>query len=611
MPTTEEMTILLKMKDQATGAMKQAGKGLDQYKTQIRAAGLGITALGGGVEALARKQRPLLEATKKLALQTGLTEKEITGMATELSNATFPLEEVVGLMEQGSKQGLEGAEALKTYANFWDTVGDATGLSSQALAKSGAALKAVGIEVGQESQLLGAFGLITTQTSGDVGAFLKSVERLAPEMGRMGLSVDEAAGIMAALENELGLTAKTARAEFKEAMDKASSGSTEVAERVKNLKEHLAGVEESFKSGAITQAQYDDQVNVLTMSIDRENARLEESKGSLAAVLETMGLTEAQVAKYTAQIDENAGVIQANADAHASTRTTMEQFQSKLADVGLQMAPYINQASALAPLLLALGPATMALSAAKTIYTTATTIATTATTAFGIALRVAMGPVGLIVIAITGLIAVGVLLYKNWDEVSAKAKEIWGRIKAFFQRTWEQIKDIFTENWRLILAVIFPPVGIALLIQQNWGKITGIVQDIWDRVVGIVTDRIDRIKSVIDGAMSAIRALASAASRVTSLIPGREHGGPVQAGQPYIVGERRPEVFVPGQNGTILPSVPGRGGSGGSIGGPSITIGTLLNVQGDANAGDLADLLENALDELARRTGVDLRTVTA
>jgi len=36
----------------------------------------------------------------------------------------------------------------------------------------------------------------------------------------------------------------------------------------------------------------------------------------------------------------------------------------------------------------------------------------------------------------------------------------------------------------------------------------------------------------------------------------REKGGPVRKGQPYIVGERRPEVFVPDQNGTILPKVP-------------------------------------------------------
>lgn len=36
----------------------------------------------------------------------------------------------------------------------------------------------------------------------------------------------------------------------------------------------------------------------------------------------------------------------------------------------------------------------------------------------------------------------------------------------------------------------------------------------------------------------------------------REKGGPVKKGQPYIVGEKRPEVFVPDSNGKILPRVP-------------------------------------------------------
>jgi hypothetical protein len=38
----------------------------------------------------------------------------------------------------------------------------------------------------------------------------------------------------------------------------------------------------------------------------------------------------------------------------------------------------------------------------------------------------------------------------------------------------------------------------------------------------------------------------------------RQQGGDVYAGTPYIVGERRPEVFIPNRNGTILPSIPGQ-----------------------------------------------------
>lgn len=44
--------------------------------------------------------------------------------------------------------------------------------------------------------------------------------------------------------------------------------------------------------------------------------------------------------------------------------------------------------------------------------------------------------------------------------------------------------------------------------------------------------------------------------------PGREHGGDVKKGQPYVVGEKRPELFYPDQDGTILPRVPSLAAAG-------------------------------------------------
>jgi tape measure domain-containing protein len=45
-------------------------------------------------------------------------------------------------------------------------------------------------------------------------------------------------------------------------------------------------------------------------------------------------------------------------------------------------------------------------------------------------------------------------------------------------------------------------------------------------------------------------------SLLGGLLPGRANGGPVRKGQPYIVGERRPEMFVPDQGGRIVTKVP-------------------------------------------------------
>lgn len=75
-----------------------------------------------------------------------------------------------------------------------------------------------------------------------------------------------------------------------------------------------------------------------------------------------------------------------------------------------------------------------------------------------------MGPVGWVTLAIVALIAAGVWLWKNWDEVKAKALELkdklieaWGKIKeklsdgwdAVVQKTkdvWQGLKDFFKET---------------------------------------------------------------------------------------------------------------------------------------------------------------------
>jgi hypothetical protein len=46
---------------------------------------------------------------------------------------------------------------------------------------------------------------------------------------------------------------------------------------------------------------------------------------------------------------------------------------------------------------------------------------------------------------------------------------------------------------------------------------------------------------------------------LVSMLGFREAGGPVEKGKPYVVGEKRPEIFVPSVNGNILPDATGAG----------------------------------------------------
>jgi hypothetical protein len=72
-----------------------------------------------------------------------------------------------------------------------------------------------------------------------------------------------------------------------------------------------------------------------------------------------------------------------------------------------------------------------------------------------------MNPIGLCITAI-GSLAFGVYkLIKHWDVV-----------KGFFAKTWEFISGIFQSKIGAIIAMVFPLVGIPLMIAANWDKVT-------------------------------------------------------------------------------------------------------------------------------------------
>lgn len=77
--------------------------------------------------------------------------------------------------------------------------------------------------------------------------------------------------------------------------------------------------------------------------------------------------------------------------------------------------------------------------AATTLWTTVTTIATTVAGAFSAAIAFLTSPIGIAVVAIGAMIAIGVALYRNWDTVKVKANELWSVIKTKFNQIKEAI----------------------------------------------------------------------------------------------------------------------------------------------------------------------------
>ena len=161
----------------------------------------------------------------------------------------------------------------------------------------------------------------------------------------------------------------------------------------------------------------------------------------------------------------------------------------------------VGVAAAVGPLLLMLGmmlPAITAITAALKFQSIAMVAHKVALLASAVAIKVvtaaqwlwnvamSANPIGLIILAIAALIAIVILVVKNWDWVKEKALAIWGAIVGFFKKVGEKVKDIFLN---------MTPVGLLI---KHWDTIKEKASEIWGKITGFFKDTGNKIKNTFE-----------------------------------------------------------------------------------------------------------------
>ena len=137
--------------------------------------------------------------------------------------------------------------------------------------------------------------------------------------------------------------------------------------------------------------------------------------------------------------------------------------------------------------------------AAEIAQSVAAGVAAAATWALNGAIAVLTSPITLVIAAIAALIAIGVLLYQNWDTVVEFAKTAWQGLCDFISGICQSIGEFFRDLWTK-LQEIFEPIGQCFgeKFQQGWDAIvnifsgigewfSGVFQGAWDAIVNIFT----------------------------------------------------------------------------------------------------------------------------
>ena len=134
--------------------------------------------------------------------------------------------------------------------------------------------------------------------------------------------------------------------------------------------------------------------------------------------------------------------------------------------------------------------------AAEIAQSVAAGVAAAATWALNGAIAVLTSPITLVIAAIAALIAIGVLLYQNWDTVVEFAKTAWQGLCDFISGICQSIGEFFSGLWTK-LQEIFEPIGqwFGEKFQQAWDGIVNIFSNLgswfgekWTDVTNALSD---------------------------------------------------------------------------------------------------------------------------
>ena len=170
--------------------------------------------------------------------------------------------------------------------------------------------------------------------------------------------------------------------------------------------------------------------------------------------------------------------------------------------------------------------------------------------------------------------------------------DVGSKSMSFFADHFRTVTMVFIDHFGMILTAAAKAFG---WIPGLGGKLKG-AQKEFDKFRDRANEALGGISNRTVHVDVSLRGIKNLEEQVAVRLGRREKGGPVRRGEAYIVGEKRAEIFVPTQDGTILPQVPTRGqpspfGGFGGAGGAATTVAVVAGQGGTSTDRTIAALI--------------------
>ncbi|MGC3364352.1 phage tail tape measure protein [Enterococcus faecium] len=521
--------------------MQGTGAAMTKYiTTPLIGVGVAAAKVGGDFEAQ-------MSRVKAISGATGDTFEQMKQQAIDLGAKTaFSAKESAAGMENLASAGFSAQEIMKAMPGLLDLAAVSGGDVALASENTATALRGFGLEASEAGHVADVFARAAADTNAEVGDMGEALKYVAPVANSMGISLEETAaaiGIMSdagikgsqagtTLRGALSRLARPTKA-MQDTMDNLGVSFYDADGKMKPLKTQVELLKKAFEGLTPEQQQNalvtlygqeslsgmmalidkgPDSLGKLTKSLkdsdgaaddmartmqDNMNSSIEQMFGAFESAAIVIQKILAPSIKKVA--DAISGLVEKFVSAPEST-------QKLIVAIGLIVA-------AIGPLIFMIGSVIIWINRVKVA------LALMGTSMSGVIL-----PVLGIVAAISALIAIGVLVYKNWDKIAAFGKQVWKNITMFvsdtansIKKVWKSTGEWFNNLWKSIkegadnvwTTIQEAPGKAADWIKNKWTETKEFFSNLWSNIANSASEMWNSLK---EGVVSVIDDLVSSAS---------------------------------------------------------------------------------------------------
>lgn len=476
------------------------GEGMsERLQNHIGKISLAFAGLGAASEGFARTQGETNATLERVGIISGTTSDDLRDLINSMTDHTFSAEDAAEGMERLARSGVTTQEDFATILPLMDTFADATGKDVVgSIDLFDRVLSALDVPLSEAGEHMDALGFLATQTTVPMDNLAMLMRREASTLRDYGMSTDDVAAAMAALE----------------------------AEGIRGPRAVMA-----FQSA------------------------LKEGEGDIAAFEDALGLTSGQLETQRERLAESAGSIDRFAEVNNNAMTPVEKFQENMGNLLFRFGGLAEVAGLAAAPITALGPVMMGVNATQQVLASGLGAnlvrgITGAVRAFGsLSVAILTNPIfliGALIVVVVALIwrfreQILDALVGAWDIVRERVGAVFDWMRNGLRSIANSVRSVFTNVGSIIRNVF-----------------TGII----NTVKGMINQLIGMFERVINGPAQAANTLIRTANRLPGVnlptipsisIPRLAEGGDIERGGRVMVGEEGPEFLELPRGARVTP----------------------------------------------------------